>query len=102
MGAAFSSPLQPGAARRALAHVPPTARRNGLEADAYVPLLDLTPALTDGLLLALRRAGIAAYAAPTPRRRPGARVTTDRIWVEVWGRARAEDVVRAELPRTRR
>jgi hypothetical protein len=82
--------------------VPHGARHNGLEGDAYVPLLDLDPALTGGLLLALRRAGIAAYAAPTPPRRRGQRRLTDRIWVEVWGRGRAEDVVRAELPRTRR
>jgi hypothetical protein len=91
--------LHPDSWGHRLGDVPHGARRNGLDGDAYVPLLDLAPTLTDGLLLALRRAGIAAYAAPTPRRRPGGRPTTDRVWVEVWGRGRAEDVVRAELSR---
>ncbi len=99
MTAAASSPLQPGRWRHLLTDVPSAARHNGLDGDAYVPLLDLAPALTEGMLLALRRAGIAAYAAPTPRRRPGRRPTTDRVWVVVWGRGRAEDVVRAELTR---
>jgi hypothetical protein len=81
--------------------VPVHARTNGLEGDAYAPLLDSAPDRTGGLLLALRRAGIPAYAAPTPPRRPGARLGSDRIWVQVWERARAEDVVR-ELMATRR
>jgi hypothetical protein len=104
MVAAASSPYQPGPGRYRFGEVPARARTNGLGLDGemYVPLLDTAPERTDGLLLALRRAGIPAYAAPTPRRRPRSRPGTDRIWVQVWGRARAEDVVHAEFTPTRR
>lgn len=102
MAAAASFPLQPDRWRCLLCAVPIHARTNGLEGDAYAPLLDTAPDRTGSLLLTLRRAGIPAYAAPTPRRRPGARVGSDRIWVQVWERARAEDVVRGELMATRR
>ena len=102
MVAAASFPLPVDRWRNLLCAVPVQARTNGLEADAYAPLLDTAPERTGGLLLALRRAGVPAYAAPTPRRRPRARVGTDRIWVQVWERARAEDVVRRELLPTRR
>ena len=96
MTAAASSPLQPDRWRHLLTDVPATTPTTASTATRTSPY-DLAPALTEGLLLALRRAGIAAYAAPTPRRRPGRRPTTDRVWVEVWGRGRAEDVARAEL-----
>ncbi|GIL25456.1 hypothetical protein NUM_07110 [Actinocatenispora comari] len=70
---------------------------NGLQAQSWVPLLDLAPG-TPGrwiarLLLALREAGVPACAAPATgtavqRRRPW------RIWVDVPSRTRGEDVLR--------
>jgi hypothetical protein len=67
-------------------------RGNGLTADAYVPLADLTPQLADAMLSALREAGIAAYAAPAPGRTGGyldvrlPEEPTDRLYADAEAR----------------
>ncbi|TDQ52515.1 hypothetical protein [Actinorugispora endophytica] len=79
-------------------------RGNGLLADAYVPLILLTPLLADTMLEALGRAGIAAYAVPLdedvldPDRAPGEQSSTDHLYVDANERRAAEEVLRAELP----
>jgi hypothetical protein len=82
-------------------------RGNGLTADAYVPLADLTPQLADAMLAALREAGIAAYAVPAPGktggyldvRLPGE--PTDRLYADAAAKTAAEDILQTRLPELR-
>jgi hypothetical protein len=79
-------------------------RGNGLTADAYVPLADLTPQLADAMLAALREAGIAAYAVPAPGETGGyldvrlPEEPTDRLYADASARAAAEEILEARLP----
>jgi hypothetical protein len=81
----------------------PHPRDNGLAAEHFVALLDVDPRIAVPLLEALRRAGIAAYVAPTPGRVGGyldvqlPERPTDRLWVDGSRRAQAGEVVRREL-----
>jgi hypothetical protein len=96
----LSAPLEPdrwAQSRGVPAQLPFGGYGNGLAAEAYAPFLDLDPARARMLLLALRRAGVAAYAAPLDRWRRRANPVA-RVWVEVAGGPTAEDVVRTELP----
>jgi hypothetical protein len=74
-------------------------RDNGLRCGGYVPVADLDPRVVDALLSALRDAGIAAYAAPTPASTGGAMESRlpsrpiDRLWVDDQQVARAKDLV---------
>jgi hypothetical protein len=82
-------------------------RGNGLTADAYVPLADLTPQLADAMLTALREAGIAAYAAPAPGEVGGyldvrlPEEPTDRLYADASAKKAAEDILEARLPSLR-
>ncbi|MFB9838430.1 hypothetical protein [Actinoallomurus acaciae] len=82
-------------------------RGNGLTADAYVPLADLTPQLADAMLAALREAGIAAYAVPAPGETGGyldvrlPEEPTDRLYADAEARAAAEEILQARLPELR-
>lgn len=82
-------------------------RGNGLTADAYVPLADLTPQLADAMLSALREAGIAAYAAPAPGTTGGyldvrlPEEPTDRLYADAEARQAAEDILERRLPELR-
>lgn len=82
-------------------------RGNGLTADAYVPLADLTPQLADAMLAALREAGIAAYAVPAPGETGGyldvrlPEEPTDRLYADASARATAEKILEARLPELR-
>jgi hypothetical protein len=82
-------------------------RGNGLSADAYVPLADLTPQLADAMLSALREAGIAAYAAPAPGTTGGyldvrlPEEPTDRLYADAEARQAAEDILERRLPELR-
>jgi hypothetical protein len=75
------------------------ARDNGLRCGGYVPVADLDPRVVDALLSALRDAGIAAYAAPTPASTGGAMESRlpsrpiDRLWVDDQQVTRAKDLV---------
>ena len=81
----------------------PHPRDNGLAAAHFVALLDVDPRIAVPLLEALRRAGIAAYVAPTPGRVGGyldvqlPERPTDRLWVDGSRREQAGEVVRREL-----
>jgi hypothetical protein len=82
-------------------------RGNGLTADAYVPLADLTPQLADAMLTALREAGIAAYAAPAPGEIGGyldvrlPEEPTDRLYADASAKKAAEDILETRLPELR-
>lgn len=81
--------------------LPPGGIGNGLDAPAWVPLLDVEIDEMIVLLHALRDAGIAGYAAQVDK--TGRRVPASifRIWVDTWAHARAEDVVARTMPRFR-
>jgi hypothetical protein len=82
-------------------------RGNGLTADAYVPLADLTPQLADAMLSALGEAGIAAYAVPAPGEVGGyldvrlPEEPTDRLYADASARAAAEEILETRLPELR-
>ncbi len=81
--------------------LPPGGIGNGLDAPAWVPLVDVDIDEMVVLLHALREAGVAGYAAQvdkTGRRMPA---SIFRIWVDTWVHARAEDVVAKIMPRFR-
>ncbi len=79
-------------------------RGNGLLADAYAPLVRLPSSHADRMLGALRRSGIAAYAAPLDGDTPEPVGTgaddppTDHLYVDATERDAAENVLRSELP----
>lgn len=103
MGAPTSRQVATAQSRVSVVDVPHDARGNGLSAPAWAPLLDLPPSAADALLDALRRAGLAAFVAPAVRRTGRFCRAPDRcvlrLWVEVRGRAMAEDVVRVTMGR---
>jgi hypothetical protein len=69
---------------------------NGLDAEAWAVIADADIAGVRPLLVALRRAGIPAYAARLTWRGP--RVPWRcRIWVDTWAWSRAQDVVSRTL-----
>src|SRR4051794_28948666 len=82
-------------------------RGNGLTADAYVPVADLTPQLADAMLAALREAGIAAYAVPAPGETGGyldvrlPEEPTDRLYADASAKAAAEEILQTHLPELR-
>lgn len=73
---------------------------NGREAEAWAPIVDIDERLAWRLLDVLATAGVAAYAAPLSVRATLSRSADriERVWVDVVAYARAEDVVRVELP----
>ena len=81
-----------------------TRRGNGLTAAEYTPLADLSAGLTDGVLTALRDAGVAAYVAPvTAEAREAAgsaepEAPGQRLYVDAAARGRAEQVLMERLP----
>jgi hypothetical protein len=80
----------------------PHQRRNGLDADTWVVLIDNGASELVLLLDTLRDADIAAYAVRLDRlgrRRPS---SVFRIRVGTWTHSRAEDVIREVLLRHRR
>jgi hypothetical protein len=80
-------------------------RGNGLSADAYAPLTDLTPELADAMLTALREAGIAAYASAATIADAAAEQDTeqplDRLYVDTSMRSTAESLLHSHLTRLR-
>jgi hypothetical protein len=82
-------------------------RGNGLTADAYVPVADLTPQLADAMLTALKEAGIAAYAIPAPGETGGyldvrlPEEPTDRLYADASAKAAAEEILQTHLPELR-
>jgi len=82
-------------------------RGNGLTADAYVQVADLTPQLADAMLAALREAGIAAYAVPAPGETGGyldvrlPEEPTDRLYADASAKTAAEEILQTHLPELR-
>lgn len=82
-------------------------RGNGLTADAYVPVADLTPQLADAMLTALGEAGIAAYAVPAPGETGGyldvrlPEEPTDRLYADASAKTAAEEILQSRLPELR-
>jgi len=74
-------------------------RDNGLRCAGYQPIADLDPRIADAMLVTLRAAGIAAYAAPTPAaagpygelQLPS--LPTDRLWADGEQVERARDLL---------
>lgn len=79
-------------------------RENGLLADAYIPLILLSPSHADHMLEVLRRSGIAAYAVPLdedvlePDGGTEEDPPTDHLYVDAEERSAAERVLGTELP----
>jgi hypothetical protein len=77
-------------------------RDNGLRCAGYQPVADLDPRIADAMLVTLRAAGIAAYAAPTPAASGGygelrlPSVPTDRLWVDGEQLERARELLDGE------
>jgi hypothetical protein len=77
-------------------------RDNGLDAERYIPLLDVDPRVGEHLLDVLRLAGVPAYLEPSIDLDPSTRATslpsppTDRLWVDRDRRETARDIVTAE------
>jgi hypothetical protein len=77
-------------------------RDNGLDADRYVPLLDVDPRVGEHLLDVLRLAGVPAYLEPSMDVEPYTRSAsvpsppTDRLWVDRERRDTARDIITAE------
>jgi hypothetical protein len=67
---------------------------NGLDADAWAPVLDLEPRLAVTLLDLLATAGVPAYTASIRATRPA----TWRLWVATGRYATAEGVFLREMP----
>ena len=79
-------------------------RDNGLDAAAYVPLVDVDPRVGEHLLDVLGSAGVPAYLEPSVDVEPYTRAQslpsppTDRLFVDRDQRPRARQIVEAETP----
>ena len=79
-------------------------RDNGLDAAAFVPLLDVDPRVGEHLLDVLASAGVPAYLEPSADVEPYTRALslpsppTDRLWVDRDQRRQARIIVDAETP----
>jgi hypothetical protein len=79
-------------------------RDNGLDAAAFVPLLDVDPRVGEHLLDVLGSAGVPAYLEPSADVEPYTRALslpsppTDRLWVDRDQRRQARMIVDAETP----
>jgi hypothetical protein len=79
--------------------LPPRGFSNGLDAEAWAPIADVSENEAGLFLRSLRDAGIPAYAA----RRAGRGLDAPfGIWVGTWHYSRAEDVIARVLLRMRR
>ena len=79
-------------------------RDNGLDAAAFVPLLDVDPRVGEHLLDVLASAGVPAFLEPSADIEPYTRALslpsppTDRLWVDREQRREAREIVEAETP----
>lgn len=67
---------------------------NGIDDDAWAPILDVTADLVEPLLAVLREAGVPGYAARRPGAGPGF-----RLWVGSSAHGRAEEALMKRLSR---
>lgn len=103
MTSAASKPLRhPGQSGR-LWWLPSGGRGNGLDADSWAPVLEISDEVVPRVLAVLREAGVPAYAAPA---RPAAVRLRDRsgrpvgcqLWVGASAYARAETALVTVMP----
>jgi hypothetical protein len=75
--------------------LPPNGFGNGIDAEAWAEIADLTKNELPGVLRALTRVNIGAYAAPLRKgtRGPGSTGATYRLWVDTLRYLSAEDVL---------
>jgi hypothetical protein len=104
MTAPISRPAEQPARRGRMWWLPADGYGNGLDDDAWAPVLEISERVVPDVLRALADAGVPGYAAPVHRpgyrlrdrsRRPG----TWRLWVGASGHGRAEEVLVAVMPR---
>jgi hypothetical protein len=82
--------------------LPPGGDGNGLDDDAWAPVLQVSRRIVPLLLLALRDAGVPAYAAParpaTARLRDASRPESWQLWVGASAYGEAETALLAVMP----
>jgi hypothetical protein len=97
MPASVSRPLAQPRRFGKLWWLPSGGISNGLEDDAWAPILDVTADLVEPLLAALREAGAPGYAAAVTRRRSARRHAGAecgcRLWVGSSAHGRAEETL---------
>jgi hypothetical protein len=103
MTASVSRPVVAAARRGRLWWLPASGRGNGLDDQAWAPVLEISEQVVPQVLSVLRDAGVPAYAAPA--RLPGARLRDRtrapeawRLWVGASAYGRAEDALVAVMP----
>ena len=103
MVSAASKPLRYTGQGGRLWWLPAGGRGNGLDADSWAPVLEISDEVVPRVLAALRDAGVPAYAAPA---RPAAARLRDRsgqpvgcqLWVGASAYARAETALVTMMP----
>jgi hypothetical protein len=107
MTVSVSRPVVAAAQRGRLWWLPADGRGNGLDDQAWAPVLEISEQVVPQLLSVLRDAGVPAYAAPA--RPPGARLRDRtpapqawRLWVGASTYGRAEGTLVAVMPRLAR
>jgi hypothetical protein len=103
MSASISRPVQQSQRCGRLWWLPPGGQGNGLDDEAWAPILEVGPGIVTPLLAALLAAGVPAYAASTQagpsRRRARAAAPCDyRVWVGTSAYSRAVDTLVAVMP----
>jgi hypothetical protein len=97
MSASVSRPLAQPRRFGKLWWLPSGGLSNGIEDDAWAPILDVTADLVEPLLAALREAGTPGYAAAVTRRAPRRRHAGAgpgyRLWVGSSAHGRAEETL---------
>ncbi len=101
MGFSEERPLADTNSRNRLWWLPAGGFDNGIDSDAWAPILEIDARMTTPVLNALREAGVPGYACPTRpathRPTPGVPLT-DRLWVGSHHYSRAEDTLRHVIP----
>jgi hypothetical protein len=97
MPASISRPLAQPQRFGTLWWLPSGGISNGIDDDAWAPILDVTADLVEPLLAALREAGVPGYAATAPRPRTPQRHASNepgyRLWVGSSAHGRAEETL---------
>lgn len=103
MSASISRPLQRPQQLGRLWWLPPGGQGNGLDDEAWAPILEVSTDIVAPLLAAFRAAGVPAYAATTqpaasPRSAGAAAPCDYRVWVGTSAYGRAGDTLIAIMP----
>jgi hypothetical protein len=96
MAASVSRPVTQPQRFGRLWWLPPGGIGNGIDDDAWAPILEVSPDDVEPLLAALREAGVPAYAVRRSRTERGHRRRTERrcqLWVGSSAHGRAEETL---------